>query len=103
MSTGITRRDFMNGIAMTIVGTSCLDPVSAAPTQLPAAFGAPQNYPPALSGLRGSHVGSFEAAHRLRDGTPFDLSRARVEERYDLVVVGAGISGLASAYFYRQR
>src|ERR1700726_1599265 len=103
MSTGITRRDFMNGIAMTIVGTSCLDAASAAPTQMPAPSGASQNYPPAMSGLRCSHIGSFEAAHRLRDGTPFDLSRARVEERYDLVVVGAGISGLASAYFYRQR
>jgi spermidine dehydrogenase len=53
--------------------------------------------------LRGSHVGSFEAAHRLRDGSPFDMSRAPLAERHDLVVVGAGISGLAAAYFYRQR
>ena len=30
---------------------------------------SPDYYPPALTGLRGSHPGSFEAAHSLRDGT----------------------------------
>jgi spermidine dehydrogenase len=59
-------------------------------------------YPPARDGLRGSHVGSFEAAHRLRDGGSFDLSATKVTERFDLIVVGGGISGLAAAYFYRQ-
>ena len=53
--------------------------------------------------MRGSHAGSFEAAHRLRDGSPFDISGAAITERYDLVVVGAGISGLAAAHFYTQR
>jgi len=28
----------------------------------------PRYYPPALTGMRGSHPGSFEAAHGLRDG-----------------------------------
>jgi spermidine dehydrogenase len=46
---------------------------------------------------------SFEAAHRLRDGSPFDISQAAVSEHHDLIVVGAGISGLAAAHFYRQR
>src|SRR5882757_1457669 len=99
MTNGITRRDFMNGVAMTIVGACGPERAGAAPTVAGAA--PAQAYPPALSGLRGSHMGSFEAAHRLRDGAPFDLTGASIEERYDLIVVGGGISGLASAYFYR--
>src|SRR3984885_4680453 len=99
MTTGITRRDFMNGIAIAVVGAAGVDLPRAHAADSPTA----QNYPPSRDGLRGSHVGSFEAAHRLRDGSPFDLSRAAVAEHCDLVVVGAGISGLAAAYFYRQR
>ncbi|HEX5210408.1 MAG TPA: NAD(P)-binding protein [Pseudolabrys sp.] len=88
----ITRRDFLNGASLTIAaGLS------------PAAQGAADaaHYPPALDGLRGHHDGSFEVAHALRDGNKFSLSGA-IEERYDLVVVGGGISGLAAAYFYRK-
>jgi spermidine dehydrogenase len=112
MTTGITRRDFMNGIAMAVIGShdaSALgaSALGAAPldtaSQGAAGGGADAAYPPARSGLRGSHVGSFEAAHRLRDGAPFDLSGAVVQEHYDLVVVGGGLSGLAAAYYYRQR
>jgi spermidine dehydrogenase len=100
MTSGITRRDFMNGIAIAVVGASGIDLSSA---EAPAEAAADPGYPPGRSGLRGSHVGSFEAAHRLRDGSPFDLSGAVIAERYDLVVVGGGISGLAAAYYYRQR
>ena len=60
------------------------------------------SYPPGLTGLRGSHLGSFEVAHEIRDGRRFDVSDVPVEETYDLIVVGAGISGLASAWFYRR-
>ena len=62
------------------------------------------SYPPALTGLRGSHVGSFETAHALaRAGRTWDVaSAADTGEVYDLVVVGAGLSGLAAALFYRQ-
>ena len=99
MANGITRRDFMNGIAIAVAGASGID--------FSPAFGFADNaaaaYPPSRDGLRGSHAGSFEAAHRLRDGAPFDLSQAQVSEHYDLVIVGAGISGLAAAHFYRQR
>ena len=85
----------MNGIAIAVAGAAGVDLSGA---QEPGAV-----YPPARDGLRGSHTGSFEAAHRLRDGTPFDISQAPLTERYDLVVVGAGISGLAAAHFYRQQ
>ena len=94
MTAGITRRDFMNGIAIAVAGAAGVD-LSRAQT-------APL-YPPGRDGLRGSHDGSFEAAHRLRDGARFDFSQAPLAEHYDLAVVGAGISGLAAAHFYRQR
>lgn len=60
-------------------------------------------YPPARLGLRGSHPGAFEIGHRIRDGERFDVDGLRVEETPDLVVAGAGISGLAAAWFFRQR
>ena len=55
------------------------------------------------TGMRGSHPGAYEVAHALgRDGATFP-EPAEAKEHYDLVVVGAGISGLAAAYFYRQK
>ncbi len=100
---GITRRDFMNGIAIAIAGASGIDLSRAEavgePSEPPPSV---DDYPPARAGLRGSHIGSFEAAHRLRDGVPFELAGTVVTEQYDLIVVGGGISGLAGAYFYRQ-
>ena len=94
----ISRRDFLNGVAVGITG-------SLVPTSSLEAFRAVQNaenYPPTRTGMRGSHPGSFEAAHALRDGenlpTPTPL-----EERYDLIVVGGGLSGLSAAYFYRKQ
>jgi spermidine dehydrogenase len=94
MTAGITRRDFINGIAVAVAGAAGIDLSRAEALPL---------YPPGRDGLRGSHVGSFEAAHRLRDGARFDISQAPVAEHYDLAVVGAGLSGLAAAHFYRQR
>ena len=79
--------------------------VAAAFADSPAPQDAPGYYPPALTGLRGSHPGAFEAAHRLRDGD--FRSQAgnlkQTDEVYDLVVVGGGISGLAAAHFYRAK
>ncbi len=90
----ITRRDFLNGTALAIA--SGLTPAA----QLAA---EPARYPPALTGLRGQHAGSFETAHAFaRQGQRFGIDEADAEASYDLVVVGGGISGLAAAYFYRR-
>jgi len=98
MDRAITRRDFLQGAALGLTAPLLPGLLQAADPAHPAARVA-EYYPPALTGLRGSHPGSFEVAHALRDGRHFDLGRD-TGERYDLVVVGAGISGLSAAHFY---
>jgi spermidine dehydrogenase len=90
----ISRRDFLNGTALAIAaGLTPAMQVSAQPSR----------YPPVLTGLRGQHVGAFEAAHALLRMPAHDAAgRLEPEERYDLVVIGGGISGLAAAFFYRR-
>ena len=104
MDRPITRRDFLNGVSVA-VGASLIKPAGTAV----AADGAPQatqpgdsNYPPARTGLRGSHPGSYEVAHSMRDGRTYETGED-TGETYDLVVVGAGMSGLAAAYYFRRR
>jgi spermidine dehydrogenase len=62
----------------------------------------PARYPPALTGLRGQHPGSFEVAHEIIQPHNRYAVDLPMEEKYDLVVVGAGISGLAAAWFFRR-
>ena len=115
MGRKITRRDFLNGVSVgvggAVVGATGVSKVFGAETLLAAAAldeisaqNAPGYYPPAKMGMRGNHDGSFTFAHLVRDGQPWnDLGKAApTGESYDLIVVGGGISGLASAYFYRQ-
>lgn len=97
MHADISRRDFLNGVSVA-VGSSLLP--SASMADVPGAQDLAGYYPPQLSGMRGSHPGSFEAAHAVRDGATFDSEDTG--EEYDLVVVGGGISGLSAAYFFRQ-
>src|SRR6266536_5265588 len=90
----ISRRDFLNGMMLTVAS-------GLSPAQQVAAD--PRRYPPALTGLRGQHPGSFEVAHALaRGGEHFPIADVPTQETYDLLVVGAGISGLAAAWFYRR-
>jgi spermidine dehydrogenase len=106
MDRRIDRRDFLNGVAMSAAALSSAMLMSGC-THIGEAAQAisqdPALYPPLRNGLRGSHEGAFETAHTVRDGT-FSAGEVTQEgdgHLYDLIVVGAGISGLAAAYFYR--
>ncbi|MBN9544747.1 MAG: NAD(P)-binding protein [Alphaproteobacteria bacterium] len=102
MDRDIDRRDFLNGVAVSTVALAAAA-TDAQAAEAAAAQDRPGYYPPERTGMRGSHPGSFEVAHELRDGK-FWQTAAKPEDVdtvYDLIVVGGGISGLSAAYFYR--
>lgn len=100
MKDKVTRRDFLNGTQVAI-GASLLSPWTEV-------FGADASkfalgadyYPPAETGLRGSHAGSWETMHARVSGASWPVESP--EEDVDLVIVGGGISGLSAAHFYRK-
>jgi len=108
MDRKITRRDFLDGVALTIGGLALAGPAADVlagcgtkakqPLQTPALVGDPA----ALTGLEGQTDAARAVPHMLRDGTFWGNagSPQATGESYDLVVVGGGISGLAAAYFY---
>lgn len=104
MTDKITRRDFVNGIALGTAGLH-LSPIEAiAQGLLPSSILRSQYYPPALTGMRGSHAGSFEVAHALAGtGQSYSPPAEQTGSTYDLIVVGGGISGLSAAKFFRDR
>jgi len=102
----ISRRDLLHG--MGVLAASTLTPGRALAEQMLALERAGETaaaYPPALTGLRGSHVGSFETAHELALEGRHDWGAVAEPDSvvYDLVVVGGGLSGLAAAHFYRKQ
>ena len=100
MKDNVTRRDFLNGTQIAI-GSSVLAPWAKLFSASEFNFGLDVDYyPPALTGLRGSHDGSWETMHARVSGKKWHSGN--YEEKYDLVVVGAGISGLAAAYTYKK-
>ena len=98
MKDNITRRDFLNGTQVAIGGSLFMPSQNLFGT---SSFSLPNDYyPPALTGLRGSHDGSWEVMHSKVLGKQW--KKSKYEEKYDLVIVGAGISGLSSAYHYKK-
>jgi spermidine dehydrogenase len=90
----ITRRDFLDGAALAAgaagLGAHGMAQAAAAP---PAADFIGQTWPAAA------------ALHARRDGAPAPTMPAYDPERgeaYDLIVVGAGISGLSAGHLYRE-
>jgi len=101
MDRDISRRDLLHGFGA-LAASSFVPGAAFADGVLAAEKTGQPYYPPALTGMRGNHDGAFEVAHQLaregkRDWGPLDEPDKGV---YDLVVVGAGLSGLAAAHFY---
>jgi spermidine dehydrogenase len=125
MSDGITRRDFLDGVAITGAGLAA---AAAAPhlTGAEAALASggrhkpkplpPGYYPPTSTGLTGTPddvvrntikvdgLPNQRDVHSTRGGPGiFAWPHDDHEQTYDCVIVGAGASGLAAAKFYRDR
>jgi spermidine dehydrogenase len=110
MSHKVTRRDLVGGIAIVTGGLllggcnkKSAPPMDTTATSAPRLKNHSGYYPPTETGMRGSHEGSYEVAHALswRGEKPSDYRL--LDEHYDLVVVGAGMSGLAAAHFYQKK
>ncbi|BFM14693.1 NAD(P)/FAD-dependent oxidoreductase [Maricurvus nonylphenolicus] len=109
MTKSIKRRDFMNGMAFSLAGAALAPKTLMAESitqargmesgqqELPADY-----YPPTRNGMRGSHEGSYEVAHDMAWRGVKPERYADINEEYDLIVVGAGISGLAAASLYQK-
>ena len=112
MDRDINRRDFLSGTGIAIAGAIVAPgdlaaqgrdsrAAQAASPNIDPTPGPESDYPPTRTGMRGSHPGSFEPAHAMRDGATWD-SPQETGEVYDLIVVGGGLSGLGAAYYFRK-
>jgi len=104
MDRQIDRRDFLNGVAMAVTGASAMLGLSqTGNAQASSASHNAGNYPPDRLGLRGNFpeaVSEFDAIRQGKYAT-FPVADGEIHEEYDLVIVGAGMSGLAAAHFWR--
>lgn len=108
MDQAISRRDILHGIGA-LTAAAMLPATGIVSSVLASADSSstliPCKYPPALTGLRGNHEGSYEVSHqRAREGK-YDWGPVFEPDTgiYDLIVVGAGISGLSAAHFYQNQ
>jgi spermidine dehydrogenase len=94
LNEGITRRQFIDGLAVGVAA-------AAVPGALRAQAGPAD--PPSRGGEGGGRPQDYAVAHAVRDGRRYSIDSQPVAERYDVVVVGAGIGGLATAYYLRRK
>ena len=102
----IPRRDFLNGVAVAIGASTAFGSrvLSSEFQVLSSATASAADYPPRLTGLRGNYPAAVDAFGRMGQGAyrQFPALDDDTAETYDLVIVGAGISGLAAAHFWRR-
>jgi spermidine dehydrogenase len=100
LNTPMPRRDFLNG---TLLSVGSLAAAGLSPLQQVAhARGStPQ---PRKSSWGGNSQDAFDAGHAVRDGLYDDrnITAEDTGEFFDLLIVGGGFSGLASAYYFKQ-
>lgn len=91
-------------MALSLAAGTTISPLQAAGRGLLPAIGLGADYyPPALTGMRGTHDGAFEVAHAVaREGRRFQPPGDQTDATYDLVVLGGGLSGLAAAWYFRE-
>ncbi|MFB9993328.1 NAD(P)-binding protein [Deinococcus oregonensis] len=99
MDQPISRRDFMNGMAYT---AAALAAQGALPWSRAGATSLPSSSPLSSTGLTGQTDKANGIMHAVRDGLLKPTAGASTGEVFDLVVVGAGISGLAAAHEFRR-
>ncbi len=103
MGRSITRRDLLSGMGIALSGSLLLPWANAKELTLPKTC-----YPPALTGLRGNHPGSFEVAHAHPRGRPLadmdgivtallDRKEARVRLRLESTAVNVAHRGNPSS------
>jgi monoamine oxidase len=82
-----TRRDFLKFVVAGSVAAGC--PVDLTMLSVET---------PSKADVDGDH---FEICHQIRDGKTFP--EQPVSKRYEVIIVGGGVSGLSAAYFLRDR
>jgi len=101
MERPISRRDILHGFGA-VTASSFMPGTGFADDVIAAEAAGRLYYPPALTGMRGDHPGSFDVAHKLAREGKRDWGSVEEPDSdvYDLVVVGAGLSGLSAAHFF---